>query len=68
MERDFQKVLRTLSSCESFKQIKTADNMFNNFYDKWKDNVNFSEYTYLEKLKELYQTKSLEKRNKFKLQ
>jgi hypothetical protein len=35
--KDFDFVLRVLRSCETYDQLKTSDNLYNIFKNKWKN-------------------------------
>lgn len=38
-QEDFDKVVQVLNSCENLEQLKTANNMFENFKKKWKGKI-----------------------------
>lgn len=63
MEKDIQKVFKILSSCETIGQIKTADSCFVNFYNKWKDRLDISDYPYLDRVKDRYIYQTNQKKN-----
>lgn len=39
VNKDFEFVLKVLSSCETKEQIKTTEKLFENFKNKWKNNL-----------------------------
>jgi hypothetical protein len=38
--KDFEYVIRVLNSCVTLEQIKTSENLFENFKNKWKKQLN----------------------------
>lgn len=39
VNKDFEFVLKVLSSCETKEQIKTTEKLFENFKNKWKNTL-----------------------------